>query len=80
MKYVIKLWSLFKYFDVNGTNYITRDDIQEAFARLGRQLELKKIDEMICEIDPNHDGKITFDEFSAMMGVEGVEQTLEIKD
>lgn len=35
---------------------------------------------MIQEIDPNHDGKITFDEFTAMMGVEGVEQTLEIKD
>ncbi len=28
---------------------------------------------MIQEIDPNHDEKITFDEFCAMMGVEGIE-------
>ena len=80
MKYIIKLWSLFKYFDVNETNYITRGDIQEAFAKLGRHLESEKIDEMISEICLHHNGKITFDEFTAMMSNEGVEQTLEIKD
>jgi Ca2+-binding EF-hand superfamily protein len=35
---------------------------------------------MVQEIDPNHDGKITFDEFTAMMGVEGIDKRLEIKD
>lgn len=35
---------------------------------------------MIYEIDPNHDNKISFDEFCQMMGTQGVEQTMDIKD
>ena len=35
---------------------------------------------MIFEIDPNHDNKISFEEFCQMMGVAGVEQTMDFKD
>ena len=95
-----QLWSLFKYFDTDGANYITRDNIIEAFARLGRhiskkkfkeciylkvcnsylELPVNKIDEMIHEIDPNHDGKISFEEFCDMMGDQGIEKSINITD
>lgn len=65
---------------MNGLNYITRDDIREAFARNGRSIDITKIDQMIYEMDPNHDGKISYEEFSDMMDVEGIDKTLEIKD
>ena len=65
---------------MDGSHFITKENIREAFARHGRTIPEEKIEEMIYEIDPNHDEKITFDEFCAMMGVEGIEQTLEIKD
>jgi calcium-dependent protein kinase len=50
-----------------------KEDIKEALARHGRQMSEEKIDEMIFEIDPNHDNKISFEEFCQMMGVAGVE-------
>ncbi|CAD8051707.1 unnamed protein product [Paramecium primaurelia] len=75
-----KLWSLFKYFDTLNVNYITKEDIKEALARHARQMSDEKIDQMIQEIDPNHDNKISFDEFLQMMGVAGIEQTMNIRD
>ncbi|CAD8134409.1 unnamed protein product [Paramecium octaurelia] len=75
-----KLWSVFKYFDTQDANFIMKEDIKEALARHGRQLSDEKIEEMIYEIDPNHDNKISFEEFCQMMGVAGVEQTMDFKD
>ena len=31
-----QIWSLFKKFDVDNSNYITASDLEEAFKRLGR--------------------------------------------
>lgn len=39
------------------------------------------IKKMINEVDPNNDGKISFDEFQQMMNAEGqVTQTMNIND
>lgn len=32
----IQLWSIFKYFDVDDNNFITKANLMEAFARNGR--------------------------------------------
>ncbi|CAK70725.1 unnamed protein product (macronuclear) [Paramecium tetraurelia] len=61
-----KLSALFKIFDTDNSNFITKQNIKEAFARNGKQISDKQIDEMIAEIDPNHDNKISFEEFCLM--------------
>jgi calcium-dependent protein kinase len=38
-----------------NVGYIEKEDIKEALARNGRMISDTKIDEMIYEIDPNHD-------------------------
>ncbi|CAD8071495.1 unnamed protein product [Paramecium sonneborni] len=75
-----KLWSIFKYFDTQNVNHLSREAIKESFARHGRSIPLEKINEMISEIDPNNENKIGFDAFCQMMGVAGIQQTLEFKD
>lgn len=67
-----KLWPLFKFFDTDNSNYITKDDLKEAFARNAKAFTDEQIDEMIYEIDPNHDNKISFDEFYEMFNNAGV--------
>ncbi|CAD8051703.1 unnamed protein product [Paramecium primaurelia] len=67
-----KLSSLFKIFDTDNSNFITKQNIKEAFARNGKQISDQKIDEMIAEIDPNHDNKISFEEFCQMFDNAGV--------
>ncbi|CAD8054893.1 unnamed protein product [Paramecium primaurelia] len=67
-----KLSYLFKIFDTDNSNFITKQNIKEAFARNGKQISDKQIDEMIDEIDPNHDNKISFEEFCQMFDNAGV--------
>lgn len=57
---------MFRIFDVDNTHFITRKNIIEAFARNGKTISDKDVDEMIAEIDPNHDNKISFEEFCLM--------------
>ncbi|CAD8148014.1 unnamed protein product [Paramecium pentaurelia] len=71
-----KLWSLFKFFDTDNSNFITKDDIKEAFARNSKAFTDGQIDEMIAEIDPNHDNKISFEEFCQMFDNAGIYQNL----
>ncbi|CAD8057194.1 unnamed protein product [Paramecium sonneborni] len=75
-----KLLSLFKYFDHQNLNYITKQNIQEVFARHGKSINDEKINQMIYEINPNHNLKITFEEFCQIMSVEGVCQIIDFKD
>ncbi|CAD8065616.1 unnamed protein product [Paramecium sonneborni] len=75
-----KLWSIFKYFDTQNVNHLSREAIRESFARHGRSIPIEKINQMIAEIDPNNENKIGFDAFCQMMGVAGIQQTLEFKD
>ncbi|CAD8153913.1 unnamed protein product [Paramecium octaurelia] len=75
-----KLWSLFKFFDTDNSNYITKDDIKEAFARNAKSFTDEQIEEMIYEIDPNHDNKISFDEFCQMFDNAGIYQKLDDDD
>ena len=65
-----RLWTVFKYFDVNNANFITAGSLKEAFARAGRKFSPNDIQHMIKEVDESKDGKISFEEFVNMMKIE----------
>ncbi|XP_074279548.1 calcium-dependent protein kinase 4-like isoform X2 [Silene latifolia] len=59
------LIAAFKYFDKDGSGYITIDELQQACKEFG--LGEGHLDDTIKEIDLDNDGRIDFQEFSAMM-------------
>jgi len=65
-----KLWTVFKYFDVDNTNCITSENLKEALSRAGRKASQSELEDMIREVDQYKDGKIWFDEFVCMMKME----------
>ena len=62
-----KLWSVFKYFDIDNSNFITANSLKEAMARGGRKIPQEELEDMIREIDSSLDGKVSWDEFYEMM-------------
>eukprot|EP01017_Pseudomicrothorax_dubius_P038267 TRINITY_DN5706_c0_g1_i1.p1 TRINITY_DN5706_c0_g1~~TRINITY_DN5706_c0_g1_i1.p1 ORF type:complete len:555 (+),score=107.49 TRINITY_DN5706_c0_g1_i1:55-1719(+) len=65
-----KLWAVFKHFDTDDTNYITKENLTETMARMGRKLPDEVIEEMVRTLDHNNDGKIYFQDFLQMMSFE----------
>eukprot|EP00357_Protocruzia_adherens_P006319 CAMPEP_0114990346 /NCGR_PEP_ID=MMETSP0216-20121206/10739_1 /TAXON_ID=223996 /ORGANISM="Protocruzia adherens, Strain Boccale" /LENGTH=483 /DNA_ID=CAMNT_0002353499 /DNA_START=1089 /DNA_END=2540 /DNA_ORIENTATION=- len=61
-----QLYSAFKHYDVDNTDFITETNIKEAFNRAGRKISDKEIKIMISEVDVTKDGKISFQEFQSM--------------
>lgn len=57
------LWRLFKKFDVDDTSYISKENLIDAFKRLGRAKSLTDVSEMISAHDIAKDGMISFEEF-----------------
>lgn len=50
------LWALFKHFDTDNSNYITRQNIKEALAKCGREITDLEVDEIIKRHDLTKDG------------------------
>eukprot|EP01016_Furgasonia_blochmanni_P010764 TRINITY_DN14627_c0_g1_i2.p1 TRINITY_DN14627_c0_g1~~TRINITY_DN14627_c0_g1_i2.p1 ORF type:complete len:466 (-),score=141.60 TRINITY_DN14627_c0_g1_i2:192-1589(-) len=71
-----KLWTAFKYFDVDNSNFITVKNLREAMARAGRKLNDNELQEMIAEIDRTKEGRISFEEFGEMMRLDKEEYEL----
>ena len=65
-----KLWNIFKYFDVSNNDYITVEDLKEITRRNGRDESEKEIIQMIKENDLAKDGKISFEDFCAMLDMD----------
>nr|GLL42307.1 calcium-dependent protein kinase 11-like [Ipomoea trifida] len=59
------LIAAFAYFDKDGSGYITIDELQLACKDFG--LGEASLEETIKEIDTDHDGRIDYGEFAAMM-------------
>jgi len=57
----------FKVFDHNNDGSISREELREAMVNFGTRCTDEEFDVMFAEADKNDDGKIDFDEFSAMM-------------
>ncbi|KAL9270184.1 Calcium-dependent protein kinase 33-like protein [Drosera capensis] len=60
------LHKAFRYFDKDGSGFITRDELEVAMREYGIA-EDDTIKEIISEVDDDNDGKINYEEFSNMM-------------
>lgn len=58
-----RIWAAFKFFDVDNTDFISIDNINDAMKRAGREFTEEEINHMLEECDILEDGKISFDEF-----------------
>ncbi|XBJ20984.1 hypothetical protein VPH35_011709 [Triticum aestivum] len=60
------IFKAFEYFDKDHSGYITVDELEEALKKydMGDEATIKDI---IAEVDTDHDGKINYQEFVAMM-------------
>nr|UEN74728.1 calcium-dependent protein kinase [Silybum marianum] len=59
------LLAAFSFFDKDDSGYITMDELQQACKDFG--LCESQLDEMIKEVDQDNDGRIDYQEFTAMM-------------
>ena len=66
----------FAHFDTDGSGYIDAKDLKEVMTRAAKQMSHSEIQEMIVEADTSKDGRISFEEFCNMMGVEALERDL----
>ena len=62
-----ELIDAFKMFDMDHDGFITPDELMNAMAHLGEDLNESEIEEIIKEADAENDGKLDFDEFVKMM-------------
>ncbi|RCH96684.1 hypothetical protein CU098_002856, partial [Rhizopus stolonifer] len=62
------LQEAFKVFDADGNGVIDREELHKVMSSLNETLTEEELDAMIKEADSNGDGKISFEEFKAMMG------------
>ncbi|KAL7188999.1 hypothetical protein ACSBR1_038796 [Camellia fascicularis] len=60
------LYTAFEYFDKDKSGYITMEELEHALKKYNMGDE-KTIKDIIAEVDTDHDGRINYDEFVAMM-------------
>ena len=58
-----KLKSIFYLFDTDQSGFITADNIKFAFQKLGQEVPVKVIQELIKKHDLKKDGVISYEEF-----------------
>ena len=58
-----KLRCVFSMFDLKSNNKITPEEMKFAFEKLGQQVPISEIREMVAQHDVGKDGYITFPEF-----------------
>ena len=58
-----ELWQLFKSIDRDHNGQLDKGEIRLAFERAGINLPGPKLDQFFSEVDSNHDGVITFNEW-----------------
>ena len=59
--------SVFELFDVENKGYITKENLESVAENLGEQLSNAELEEMMDRADVNKDGRVSFDEFKAIM-------------
>ncbi|KAF9685879.1 hypothetical protein SADUNF_Sadunf03G0100400 [Salix dunnii] len=60
------LYKAFEYFDKDKSGYITMKELEQALMKYNMG-DAKTIKEIIAEVDTDHDGRINYEEFAAMM-------------
>ncbi|KAL7111768.1 hypothetical protein ACP275_05G110600 [Erythranthe tilingii] len=61
------LYKAFEYFDKDKSGYITMEELEHALKEYNMGGDSNTIKEILAEVDTDHDGKINYDEFVAMM-------------
>ena len=62
-----ELRQTFAFYDKDNSGYITEDELEEAFKRLGRPFDKNHIKEMFKKYDSDKDGRISFEEFKSLV-------------
>ncbi|TDC79007.1 EF-hand domain-containing protein [Actinomadura sp. 7K507] len=57
----------FELVDVDGDGYISTDELKNLMAALGEEITGTRAVEVVVAADANGDGKISLEEFSALM-------------
>ena len=58
-----ELWLLFKSIDRDHNGKIDKDELRHAISKAGLVVDNSKLERFFDEVDTNHDGTITFDEW-----------------
>lgn len=58
-----QLWALFKSIDHNNDGKMQKSELREALSKAGLAVPNSKLDSFFDELDSNHDGVISFDEW-----------------
>lgn len=61
-----KLKEIFLHFDVDDTNYISKENIKESMTKMGQELTPEEIDVALGIHDVKGDQRISFEEFKHM--------------
>ena len=57
----------FKMYDKDGDNSISYDDVKQSMTILGEKHQGRRMSQMIKEADTDGDGKISLEEFKAVL-------------
>ena len=58
-----ELWQLFESIDKDHSGALDKEELRLAFQRAGLTISNAKLDQFFDEVDTNHDGEISFDEW-----------------
>ena len=61
-----KLWMMFKHFDVDDTGFISKDNINKAMSKMGKEVSEEEVEAMMATHDLKKDGQLSFEEFKYM--------------
>lgn len=61
------LWVLFKHFDIDNSNCITRENVSDAILKTGRRASKRDLDQVFQKHDKEQNGEISFWEFKEML-------------
>jgi Ca2+-binding EF-hand superfamily protein len=62
-----KLEAIFRQFDIDGNDNITRQNIRDAMAKMGHEISEEEINEIFRKHDSSDDQAIQLDEFKKMI-------------
>lgn len=58
-----ELWQLFESIDRDQSGALDKNELRAAFSRAGLAVSNAKLDQFFEQVDTNHDGQISFDEW-----------------
>ncbi len=62
-----KLEAIFRQFDIDGNNQITKESIKDAMTKMGREISDEEINEIMRKHDSSGDQAISLEEFKKMI-------------